>query len=256
MIELIKGDCLIEMNKISDKTIDLILCDLPYGVLNKSNSNAKWDCQIPLTELWQHYERIIKDNGAIILFGSGMFTAQLMMSNSKLWRYNLIWDKMTTTGFLNANRMPLRQHEDIVVFYKKLPIYNPQMKQCSPDKKNHSKGNINNFTQKQNNCYGDYAQIPRPIIDKKYPTSIISIPKEHCNGQFLHPTQKPVALLEWLINTYTNEGELVLDNCAGSMSTAIACINTNRKYIMIEKDEKYFNIGSQRIKNYLENLNK
>lgn len=131
-IILIHGDCLEEMKQIADKSVDVIICDLPYGVLNKGNNNAKWDSVIPFEDLWCIYNRIIKDNGAIILFGQGMFTASLMKSNPKMWRYNLIWDKIATTGFLNANRMPLRSHEDICIFYKSLPIYNPQMENTLP----------------------------------------------------------------------------------------------------------------------------
>ena len=244
-IELWYGDCLELMKDIPDKLIDCIIADLPYGVLNKKNKNAKWDCQIDLQLLWTEYYRLIKDNGAILLFGSGMFTADLMKSNSKLWRYNLIWDKMSKTGFLNAKRMPLRQHEDIVVFYKKLPTYNPQMKKCKPNERNHSKGNIHNST--QNNCYGEFVEMPTIISDEKYPTSIISIPKEHCNGKFFHPTQKPVELLEWLIKTYTNENEVVMDNTMGSGSTGVACVNTNRRFIGIELEKKYYDIAVKRL---------
>ena len=225
----------------------MILCDLPYGVLNKSNPLAKWDCVIPFNELWDCYTRVIKNDGAIVLFGNGMFTADLMQSQRKFWRYNLIWDKVAKTGFLNANRMPLRQHEDICVFYKKLPTYNPQMVPCEPHKRNHSKGKMNKPG--KNSCYGNYVEIPTVISDEKYPTSIISISKEHCTGKFFHPTQKPIELLEWLIKTYTNEGDTVLDNCMGSGSTGVACVNTNRKFIGIELDEKYFKIAKERILN-------
>ena len=137
MIELYNGDCLEVMQTIPDKSVDMILCDLPYEQLNKSNPNAKWDCQINFEKLWEYYSRIIKDNGAIVLFGSGMFTADLIYSNKKLWKYNLIWDKVAKTGFLNAKKMPLRQHEDICVFYKSLPTYNPQMTKCEPHQRNH-----------------------------------------------------------------------------------------------------------------------
>jgi len=213
-IELIHGDCLEIMPEIKNGSVDMILCDLPYGVLNKGNKNANWDIIIPFDRLWKEYDRIIKPNGIIILFSQGMFTAELMLSNKKLWRYNLCWDKTAKTGFLNANRMPLRQHEDIVVFYKNLPIYNPQMVKCSPHKRNHSKGNMEK--PQKNSCYGEYKETPTIITDEKFPTSIVAIPKEHKIGKFHHPTQKPVALFEYLIKTYTNEGDLVLDNTAGS----------------------------------------
>ncbi len=233
------------MKNIPDKSVDMVLTDLPYGVLNKQNKNAKWDCQIDLPLLWNEYSRLIKDNGAILLFGSGMFTADLMKSNSKLWKYNLIWDKVAKTGFLNAKKMPLRQHEDIVVFYKKLPTYNPQMTKCEPHKRNHSKGNMLNPM--KNSCYGEFVETPTIISDEKYPTSIISISKEHCNGKFFHPTQKPVKLLEWLIKTYTNENEIVLDNTMGSGSAGVACKNTNRRFIGIELEKKYYDIAVKRL---------
>ena len=244
-IQLIHGDCLIEMQNIPDKSCDLILCDLPYGQLNKSNKHAAWDVVIPFEPLWEQYKRIIKDNGAIVLFAQGMFTAQLMTSNPKMWRYNLIWDKIMPTGFLNSKRMPLRSHEDIIVFYKSLPTYNPQMTKCEPHKRNHSKGNM--LKPGKNQCYGHYVETPTIISDEKYPKSIITISKEHCVGKFYHPTQKPVALMEWLIKTYTNEGDFVLDNCMGSGSCGVAAVNTKRKFIGIELDENYYNIAKQRI---------
>lgn len=238
------GDCLDVMQDIPDKSIDAIICDLPYQVLNKSNPNAKWDKIIPFEPLWKQYERIIKDNGAIILFAQGMFTAQLMISNQKLWRYNLIWDKGRVTGFLNANRMPMRRHEDICVFYKKLPTYNPQMEKCEPHQRNHGKGNNESPT---NRCYGNFVSTPTIISDEKFPKSIIQVKSEHKNGEFYHPTQKPVNLLRYLIRTYTNENDVILDNTMGSGSTIVACIKEKRQWIGIEKDEKYFEIAKQRI---------
>lgn len=249
-IQLIHGDCLVEMQKIPDKSIDMILCDLPYGVLHKNNPHAQWDRIIPFDKLWEQYERIIKDNGAIVLFAQGMFTAKLMMSNSKLWRYNLVWDKVAKNGFLNANRMPLRQHEDICVFYKQKTTYNPQMATCEPHKRNHSKGNM--VKPNKNSCYGKFVEVPTKITDEKYPTSIITISKEHKTGYFFHPTQKPVALLEYLIRTYTNEKDTILDNTMGSGSTMVACINTNRNGIGIELNEDYFKIAQNRVKNTLQ----
>lgn len=242
-IDLRKGDCLEVMKDIPDKSIDMILCDLPYGCLNKNKS--KWDKRISFSDLWKQYNRIIKDNGCILLFGQGIFTAECIISNKKYFRYTFVWDKVAKNGFLNANRMPLRQHEDIMVFYKKLPTYNPQMTKCEPHKRNHGKGKMVNHP--VNNCYGNFIDLPTIISDEKYPTSIISVSKEHCNGKFYHPTQKPVALLEYLIKTYTNENETVLDNCMGSGSTGVACVNTNRNFIGIELDENYFNIAKERI---------
>ena len=235
------------MQNIPDKSIDAIICDLPYGVLNKGNSSAKWDSVIPFDKLWSSYERIIKDNGIIFLFGQGMFTADLLISNKKLWRYNLVWDKVAKTGFLNSKRMQLRQHEDICIFYKSLPTYNPQMVKCEPHKRNHSKGNMLN--PQKNSCYGSFVETPTIVSDEKFPTSIISIPKEHETGKFHHPTQKPVLLLEYLIKTYTNEGDTVLDNTMGSGTTGVACKNLNRSFIGIEMDDKYFEIAKERINN-------
>ena len=239
-------DCLVGMRDIPDKSIDCIICDLPYGVLNRQNKSAQWDNIIPFEPLWEQYERVIKDNGAIVLFAQGMFTAQLMMSNPKMWRYNLIWDKVLVSGFLNAKKMPLRSHEDIFVFYKSLPTYNPQMEKCEPHKRNHSKGNMK--SPQKNRCYGGYVETPTIISDEKFPKSIVSIAKEHKVGYFLHPTQKPVNLISWLIRTYTNEGDLVLDNCMGSGTTAIACIKEKRHFIGYEITNEYFDIAQERIK--------
>jgi len=238
------GDCLKRMKEIEDKSIDMILCDPPYGVLNKSNPSAKWDSIIPFEPLWEQYKRITKPNAAIVLFSQGMFTANLMLSNPKWWRYNLIWDKVLKNGFLNANRQPLRQHEDICVFSSGQTTYNPQMVKCEPHKRNHGKGSMG---KQVNNCYGSFVSTPTIISDEKYPTSIISFPKKHINGKSYHPTEKPTDILEYLINTYSNENDLVLDNTCGSGSCGVAAINTNRRFIGIEKDEKYFNIACDRI---------
>lgn len=245
MINLIHGDCLVEMVKIADKSVDMILCDLPYEVLNKGNKHAQWDRLLPFDQLWAHYERVIKDNGAVVLFAQGMFTAQLMMSNPKLWRYNLVWDKVNRpTGFLNANRMPLRIHEDILVFYKYLPTYNPQFIKGTV---NHKRGGCGNAVGgAQNRCYGDFVQTEVVLTNERYPHSIISIEKEHSN--FYHPTQKPIKLLEWLIRTYSNEGDIILDNTMGSGSTMVACVNTKRNGIGIELDDNYFKISQERVR--------
>lgn len=234
---LICGDCMDEMWALQNESIDLILCDLPYG-----NTRNKWDVALPFEPLWMHYLRVIKPNGAIVLFGQGLFTAQLMLSNERMWRYNLVWDKDLKSGFLNANRQPLRQHEDICVFYKHQPVYNPQM---FVGAKNHNKGC---FKDCKNNNYGKYGFVDNAerLGINKYPSSILKFPKPH-PSKTMHPTEKPVALLEWLIKTYTNEGETVLDNCMGSGSTGVAAVNTNRYFIGIEKDETYFNIAERRI---------
>lgn len=275
MVNLIQGDCLEVMKDIPDNSVDMILCDLPYGI-----TRNKWDFLIPMNDhvdgvyydafmmnqfklgvvfqdaynlwesrkqlgLWGQYNRIIKKNGAICLFADGMFMANLMISNQKVWKYNIIWDKVLKSGFLNANRMPLRQTEEIVVFYNKQPTYNPQKTNGKP---NHSKGNIaKNKVQSVNNNYGDYIVVDNKNLgDMKYPTSILSFQKTH-PSKSVHPTQKPVDLLEYLIRTYTNEGDTVLDNCMGSGSTGVACVNIGRNFIGIEKDPQYFAIAKQRI---------
>lgn len=238
---LFLGDCFDVFPVIPSESIDMILCDLPYGQLNRKNPAAQWDKKLPLDELWAQYKRIIKPNGAIVLFGQGMYTAELMMSNSKMWRYNLVWKKGNrVSGFLNANRAPLRNHEDILVFYKRQPAYNPQM---VVGKKNHSKGNGPH--KGKQSCYGDFKEVKSSETNLKYPTSILDFEKEH--PQSFHPPQKPVALLEWLIKTYTNGGEIVLDNCMGSGSTGVACMKTGRYFIGIENNPEYFEIALQRI---------
>ena len=240
------GDCLDILPSIPDGSVDMILTDLPYGVLNDGNPHAKWDCVIPMEPLWKQYLRIAKEDAAIVLFCQGMFTAELMLSNPSIWRYNLIWEKDRPTGFLNANRMPLRSHEDIAVFYRKLPTYNPQMVPCSKSERCHPIGNGEHTDRNQQ--YGKFDRLHQPVIrDEKFPKSVISIPQEHkCDGKS-HPTQKPVALCEWLIRTYTNEGMTVLDSCMGSGTTGVACAITGRSFIGIEKDPEYCNLAESRI---------
>lgn len=237
MIKLYNGDCLELMNSIPDKSVDMILADLPYG-----QTKNKWDSVIPLEKLWKQYKRIIKDNGAIALFGQGMFTSELMASNKSWWRYNLIWDKVLPSGFLNANRMPLRSHEDIVVFYKKLPNYNPQKVK---GKKNHSKGSMKTDI---NNNYGNYDKVDNgdELGDMKHPKSILTFEKPHPSIS-QHPTQKSIEICEWLVKSFTNENETVLDNTMGSGTTGVACKKLNRKFIGIELDENYFNIAKNRL---------
>ena len=180
-------DCLEGMKGIADRSIDAVIADLPYGVLNRQNGAARWDNRIPLKPLWEQYLRITKPDSPIILFAQGMFSAELVLSQPKLWRYNLVWHKDRVSGHLNANRMPLRQHEDILVFYRKLPVYHPQMIPCPPEKRNHGRRKTEGFT---NRCYGGMKLAPVRIADDKYPTSVISVPKEHRKGTFYHPTQK------------------------------------------------------------------
>lgn len=230
MIDLRHGDCLELMKDIPDKSIDMILCDLPYGT-----TKNKWDSVIPLDELWSQYNRIIKDNGAILLFGSQPFTTSLNFSNISNYRYEWVWIKNNSTGFQLANKRPLKKHELISVFYKKQPTYNPQG--LKPYGKVNKRGSMgDNWDEMGSN---EYVQQWT-----NYPTQILQYPYD---VNKLHPTQKPVALLEYLIKTYTNEGQTVLDNCMGSGSTGVACINANRNFIGIEKDEKYFEIAKERI---------
>ena len=242
MIDLRQGDCLELMKEISDKSIDMILCDLPYAV-----TQNKLDVRIPFEAIWLEYNRIIKDNGCIALFGQGLFYIDLVNSNRKMFRYDLVWDKVLTSGFLNANRIPLRQHEQIAIFYKKQPTYNPQFTQGKPL---HSKGKSYKNKELKNQNYGkfNYTEDVRAGSTDKYPTSIVRFSKVH-PSRALHPTEKSVDCLEWLIKTYTNKNETVLDNCMGSGSTGVACVNTNRNFIGIELDEKYFNIAKERIQN-------
>ena len=241
-MQLYKGNCLEIMTKIPDKSVDMICCDLPYGT-----TQNKLDIVIPFEPLWEQYERIIKDDGCIALFAQGLFYVDLINSNRKLFRYDLVWDKVLISGFLNAKRMPLRQHEQIAIFYKKLPLYNPQFTQGKPL---HSKG-INYMNKEiKNQNYGNFQHTDdsRKGSTEKYPTSILRFPKPHPSIA-KHRTEKSIECLEWLIKTYTNEEDTVLDNCMGAGSCGIACKNTNRKFIGIELDENYFKIAEDRIIN-------
>lgn len=226
------------MKRLPDNSIDLILTDPPYGT-----TRCKWDTVIPYDPMWQECLRVAKPNAAILLFGSGMFTANTMLSAPKnLWRYNLIWHKTTSTGFLNANKMPLRAHEDIMVFYSKLPVYNPQKTTGHTRKVSTAKHKRNS---KKPDIYGDY-ELSTYDSTERFPTSVLTF-KTDKQKEALHPTQKPVALLENLIKTYSNEGDTVLDFAMGSGSTGIACINTGRGFAGIEKDPKRFDDAKLRI---------
>ena len=243
-ITLWNGDCLELMCNIPDKSIDMILCDLPYGT-----TQNKWDSVIPFNLLWCQYRRIIKDNGAICLFGQGLFTANLICSNKEMYRYDLIWEKTKAGGFLNARRMPLQAHENISVFYKKLPVYNPQMEAGKP----YIKKAVTNGDGKN---YGKFDRVGEIAVNEgtRFPRSVIKISND--NHKSLHPTQKPVELLEWLIHTYTNENETILDNCMGSGSTGVACVNTNRRFLGIELDNTYFESAKKRIEETVIKSNK
>ena len=237
MIDLKQGDCLELMKDIPSKSIDMILCDLPYAV-----TQNKKDILIPFEPLWEQYNRIIKDNGCIALFGQGLFYVDLVNSNRKMFRYDLVWDKVLPSGFLNANRMPLRQHEQIAIFYKRLPTYNPQK---TLGEMNHSKGKAREYA---NNNYGklDFVDNSKRLGNMKNPTSILTFSKPHPSIA-KHPTEKSVECLEWLIKTYTNKGETVLDNCMGSGTTGLACINTERNFIGIELDPQHFTTAQTRL---------
>lgn len=263
-IELWKGDCLEIMKTIPAASVDMVLCDLPYGT-----TACKWDTVIPFEPLWEQYKRIIKDNGAIVLFGSEPFSTELRHSNLKLYRYDWIWEKQAASNFFNANVCPLKYHENISVFYKKKPTYNPQKYKALSWQEiaNMSKkelkesivtGDILRYATDAKRKYHGVSKaregeiFGRGVRDEhipdgyRFPKSILRFNK-NIRERKLHPTQKPVALLEYLIKTYTNEGETVLDNCMGSGSTGVACVNTGRRFIGIELDPGYFAIAEKRI---------
>jgi site-specific DNA-methyltransferase (adenine-specific) len=232
---IIHGDCLIEMKKIEEKSIDMILCDLPYGM-----TNNPWDVVIPFDKLWHEYNRIIKNNGVIILFGSQPFTSIMITSNLKMFRYSLVWEKNKFSDFLNSKRKPMKTNEDIAVFYKKQPTYNPQYWYSTP----YTRWNTQNAVDKQTN-YGSHKENYVESSDgKRLPTTVLKFNRVE---RPLHPTQKPTDLLEWLIKTYTNENDIVLDNCMGVGSTGVACKKINRKFIGIELEDKYYEIAKNRI---------
>lgn len=266
------------MKNIPDKSVDCIIADLPY-----QQTKNKWDTIIQFSDyvivndntyyekdlfelscildkdwnytrdwfyenkklgLWTYYKRVIKDNAAIILFANGMFTAELMMSNKEMWKYNLIWEKTQPTGFLNAKKMPLRNHEDICIFYKKLPVYNPQKTTGHTRKVSKAEHKVGC---KSTTDYGEHGLTTYDSTER-YPKSVWKFAKD-VQKSALHPTQKPLSLLEELIKTYTNENDLILDSCMGSGTTGVAALNLGRRFIGIEKDEKYFEIAKERIKN-------
>jgi len=245
MIELIHGDCLVEMQNIESKSVDLILCDLPYGT-----TANKWDSTISINDLWYNYKRILKKNGAILLFSSQPFTTLLINSNLEEFKYELIWNKLHGTDFQLANKKPMKAHENILLFAPNKVTYNKQMtkrknvidtQNWKQDKRNKDH---NNFHSKTNE---------KKIYEYKNPTTIIeySMSNGECNNsKRVHPTQKPIYILEWLIKTYTNENELVLDNTMGSGSTMVACKNTNRNGIGIELDKEYFDIAKKRVEEH------
>lgn len=229
-ISLKQGDCLKLMQYIPDQSIDMILCDLPYGTTKRN----KWDCIIEYGLLWGQYERIIKEHGAICLFAQAPFDKTLACSNLALFRYEYIWIKQQGTGHLNAKKMPMKAHENVLVFYKKLPTYNPQMREGKPYVCKSGRGSTN---------YDEQKSVITENSGFRYPLDILSFKSD----KGLHPTQKPVALLEYLIKTYTNECDTILDNCMGSGSTGVACVKTNRNFIGIELDKHYFSTAVNRL---------
>lgn len=226
---LFQGDCLKIMSSFPDKSIDMILCDLPYGT-----TQNKWDSVIPLVKLWKQYERIIKDNGVIALTSHSMFTAQLMLSNTTLFKYKQVWIKSKATNFLNAKKQPLRKHEDICIFYRNhdyRPTYNPQMTVGEPYNKGLRKNQLTG-------SYGDFNAIEVKSDGQRYPSDVLYFKTAESEGNVSHPTQKPVDLGRYLVRTYTNKGELVLDNTFGSGSFLVSAVLEGRKFVGIELNEE------------------
>ena len=227
---LIYADCLEAMKFIQDKSVDLVLADLPYGI-----TANKWDSIIPLDLLWKHYERIIKPKGNIILFGTGLFAFKLALSNEKLFRYDMVWQKSKSGSPFTAKYMPLKKHELVLVFGKPAALYNPQMLKGEPYKRKWTPNKVNNME------YG-IKGVETDNKGTRHPSTILTYNQLWRRQDQLHPTMKPVELLEWLVKSFSNEGDLVLDNVAGSGSTGKACINTNRNFILMENELKYFEI--------------
>ena len=235
MYDLMKGDCLELMKQIPDGSVDMILCDLPYGT-----TQNKWDSVIPFDLLWAHYWRVLKPNGAVVLTAQTPFDKVLGCSQIAELKYEWVWRKEAGTGFLNANKAPLKDHENILVFYRKLPTYNPQSHGGRSYKGRVSSKNLSSSN------YGETTNCSSVVVEYvgRKPKTVIEFSRDRPS---VHPTQKPVALMEYLIRTYTNEGDTVLDNTMGSGTTGVACANTGRKFIGIEMDEKYFEIAKDRI---------
>lgn len=242
-----KGDCLDLLPKyIDDKSIDMIFCDLPYGT-----TNCRWDSIIDLSKLWVEYERIIKDNGVILLFAQTPFDKVLGSSNIKLLKYEWIWEKTQATGHLNSKKMPMKAHENILVFYKKLPTYNPQKTKGHERKVSKSYQRDICIKRREdrwgdNYIYGKETSAPDYDSTERYPRSVLVFPSDKQKSK-LHPTQKPLSLIEYMIKTYTNEGDLILDNTCGSGTTGLGAKNLNRNFIMMEKDPDYYQISCERV---------
>jgi DNA modification methylase len=241
-VKLMLGDCLTRMAEIDDESVDMVLCDLPYGT-----TQCSWDTQIDLTWLWNHYRRIVKPTAAILLFAQTPFDKVLGCSNLSWLRYEWIWEKTAATGFLNAKKQPLKAHENILVFYQKSPVYTPQMV--------HGQTPTHSFTKRKLDveCYGKTRVISGGGDTTRYPRSV-QVFAQDTQKLSLHTTQKPLKLCMYLIKTYTKKGDLVLDNCFGSGTTAAACIRTGRNFIGIEKDSRYFKVACRRVKANLEQV--
>lgn len=244
MCSIENADCLDAMKEIAGGSVNLILTDLPYGVTNSKSEAGKWDCPIPMEPLWENFLRVTKENAAIILFGQGKFFSDLVQSKRDLFRYDLIWVKCRASGFLNSQKMPLRAHENIGVFYRELPTYNIQYVECKDSERTHSRGKLTGKV--TNTCYGKRNEVATPITNKKFPTSVLVFPKP-APTETVHPTQKPVDLLRWLIRSFSNPGDMVLDATMGSGSTGVAAILEGRSFIGIEKEKRYFDIAKKRI---------
>lgn len=235
-MNLMHGDCLEMMKLIPDGSVDMVLCDLPYGT-----TRNKWDAEIPFESLWTEYQRIRKPSAAIVLTAAQPFTSALVMSNPREFKYQWVWDKVQPTGHLNAKKQPMRRHEDVVVFYAEQPVYNAQLTEGKAIRRTAGKA-------PQSTNYGHFESVGGDSGTTRQPTTILQVSSGRSpNARTVHPTQKPVALMEYLIRTYTNEGDTVLDNTMGSGTTGVAAANTGRKFIGIERDDKYFAIAQKRI---------
>lgn len=237
-VQLMQGDCLELMKEIPDGSVDMVLCDLPYGT-----TACEWDVCIPFVPLWRHYKRICKKNAAIVLFGDEPFTSMLLMSNCKMYRHKWVWDKGRGSNFQNAKVAPMKCTEDILVFYRLSPTYNPQFWYSSPYETKAS-ARRNPIAGLDGGRLSNFCSATKSEDGKRYPLNLIRYNRDGCR---VHPTQKPVALLEYLIRTYSNEGETVLDNCMGSGSTGVACVQTGRSFIGMELDPGYFETAKRRI---------
>tara|TARA_A100001515_G_scaffold143905_1_gene146386 strand:- start:105 stop:845 length:741 start_codon:yes stop_codon:yes gene_type:complete len=234
--EVHHGDCLEIMKNIPDGSVDMILCDLPYGT-----TQCKWDTIIPLEFLWEEYRRVAKRNAPMVFTAAQPFTSVLISSNLKEFKYNWVWEKSKATGYLNAKKMPMRAHEDVCVFYRKPPVYNPQMWESTP----YNKGSAHRPTE----VYGKQKEVlVKNDTGLRYPRTVQYFKTAESEGKVYHPTQKPISLFKYLIETYTEEGDIVLDSCLGAGTTALAALNCNRGFIGIELDQEYVNISKERIK--------